>query len=345
MARVGGSGQAGSPEKTARSRPTQAVLGIDLGGTKVVSALVTPDGVVRKHSGKHVHANDGPGGVIRTVAASVRACLEGSEERPVAVGMAVAAQVDARTGTVIHAPNLRWRDVPLAQRLEEEIGLPVAVLNDARAATLAEWRHGAGRGTSDFFCLIIGTGVGGSAVLGDRLIEGATGAFGEVGHLTLVAGGRRCHCPNFGCLEAYVGGWAIADRAHEAMVADPVRGRPLADRAGGRELVTARTVFDLYREGDPLAQHLVLETERLLADGAVGIVNAFNPSVLALGGGVVAGLPELIPVVESAIRARCQPPAAVARVVAARFGEDAPLIGAAEYARTRARGTPRRPRP
>lgn len=313
----------------ARASRESYVLGIDLGATKVVSGLVARDGMIRRHSGRTVHANTGPGGVIRTVARNARSCLGPGNPMPSRVGIAVAGQVDPRTGAVVHAPNLGWRDVPLARRLSEDLHRPVAVINDARAATLAEWKFGAGMGASDVFCLTLGTGVGGSAVVGGRLLEGGSHALGEVGHMTIVVGGRRCHCPNWGCLEAYVGGWAIAERAREAIRSDPESGAALVQRAGSAEGVTAQIVFQVYRAGDPLAGRIVRETERFLADGAVGIVNAFNPSVLILAGGLVSGLPEFVPIVESAIRARCQPPAAGARVVAARLGEDASLIGAA----------------
>lgn len=248
----------------------------------------------------------------------------------------MAAQVDPRTGTVIHAPNLGWRDVPLARRVSKELGgISVVVLNDARAATLAEWRFGTGRGVSDLFCMFLGTGVGGSAVVGGRLLEGGTHALGEVGHITIVVGGRKCHCPNRGCLEAYVGGWAIAERAQEAVRSDPESGAALVAHAGSERAITAQTVFQVYRTGDVLAGRLVRETERFLADGAVSVVNAFNPSVFVLGGGLVAGMPEFVPVVEAAIRVRCQPPAAMARVLVASFGENAPLVGAGEAARGR----------
>jgi glucokinase len=320
-------GGASPKSKPVARGPT--ILGIDLGATKVVSGLVAPDGTILRHSGRLVHANDGPGGVIRTVARSARACLGPGDAMPARVGVAVAAQVDPRTGTVVHAPNLGWRDVPLARRLSEELGRPVVIVNDARAATLAEWRHGAGVGTNDLFCLTLGTGVGGSAVVGGRLLEGGSHALGEVGHMTVVVGGRRCHCPNWGCLEAYVGGWAIAERAQEAVRADPEAGAGLVARAGAIGEITAQLVFQAYRTGDPLAGRIVRETERFLSDGAISIVNAFNPAILVLQGGLVAGMPEFLPVVESAIRARCQPPAAGARVVTARFGEDAALVGAA----------------
>ncbi len=334
----------GRPSPSAAPRG-DLVLGIDLGASKVVSALVSADGTIVRHSGRHIHANNGPTGVIRTLVRSVEACLEGSPTlRPRAVGVAVAAQVDPRTGTVIHAPNLGWRDVPLARRVSEELGgVPVVVLNDARAATLAEWRFGAGRGSSDLFCMFLGTGVGGSAVVGGRLLEGGTHALGEVGHITVVVGGRKCHCPNWGCLEAYVGGWAIAERAQEAVHADPESGAALVARAGSAREITAQTVFQAYRAGDVLAGRLVRDTERFLSDGAVSVVNAFNPSLLVLGGGIVTGMPEFVPIVEAAVRARCQPPAAMARVLVAGLGENAPVVGAAEAARgPRSKGPPAR---
>ena len=314
--------------------PGGLVLGIDLGATKVVSALLDESGKVIHHSGRHLHENDGPGGVIATVVRSARTCLDVVPNPPIAIGVAVAAQVNPRTGTVIHAPNLRWRDVALGRRLEDEIGGPVHVVNDARAATYAEWRLGAGRGYDDLFYLALGTGVGGSAVFEGRLVEGGTHAAGEVGHVTIVSGGRRCHCPNWGCLEAYVGGWAIAERAREAIAGDPDAGRAMVERAGSITAVTAETVFRAYRGGDALARRIVRETERFLTDGTVGIVNAFNPSVLVLGGGLIAGMPEFVPAVESAVRARCQPPASGARVTAARFTEDAAMVGAAALARS-----------
>ncbi len=325
--------------RSSRPRPegsrNDLALGIDLGATKVVSALVAPNGSIVRHSGRIVHANDGPDGVIRTLLRSAGVCLEGTPSfQSLTVGIAVAAQVDPRTGTVIHAPNLGWRDVPLARRVSEELGgVPVVVLNDARAATLAEWRFGAGRGSSDLFCMFLGTGVGGSAVIGGRLLDGGSHALGEIGHITVVVGGRKCHCPNWGCLEAYVGGWAIAERAQEAVRADPESGAALVARAGSARGITAQTVFQQHRAGDVLAGRLVRETERFLADGAVSVVNAFNPSLLVLGGGLVTGMPEFVPVVEAAIRARCQPPAATARVLVASLGENAPLVGAAEAAR------------
>ncbi len=244
----------------------------------------------------------------------------------------MAAQVDPLRGWVRHAPNLVWRNFALGPALSRRLDLPVRVFNDARAATYAEWTLGAGIGCKDLFCLMVGTGVGGSAVVGGRLLAGGTNAAGEVGHLPIVSGGRACHCPGAGCLEAYAGGWAIAERTREAVRAEPEAGRALVAAAGSVEAIRAETVFRRARAGDRLAQRLVAETERYLADGAVGVVNAFNPTLLVLAGGVISGRPQFVRVVARAVRARCQPPAADVRVVRARLGDLAPAIGAAALA-------------
>lgn len=307
-------------------------LGIDLGATKVTAALVDRRGRIVRRSGRLTHSNDGPEQVIQVVVRAARRCLREDTRAPSMAGIAVAAQVDPATGLVRHAPNLGWRNVPLGRILSRELGVPVRVFNDARSATYAEWTRGAGVGCRDLFCLIVGTGVGGSAVVGGRLLEGGTHAAGEVGHVPIVSGGRRCHCPGRGCFEAYAGGWAIAERAQEAVRSDPRAGRAMRALAGGVEGIRAETVFDAAGAGDRLARRLVAETEQYLGDGTVGVVNAFNPSRLLLAGGVISGRPELVHVVARAVRQRCQPPAAGACVMRARFGELAPALGAAALA-------------
>ncbi|MCI4373582.1 MAG: ROK family protein, partial [Thermoplasmata archaeon] len=172
-----------------------------------------------------------------------------------------------------------------------------------------------------------------SAVVDGRLLEWGTHAAGEVGHLPIVSAGRRCHCPGAGCFEAYVGGWAIAERAQEAVRLHPRAGRKLIARAGSSAEIRAEMVFAAARSGDRLARTLVAETEGYLGDGAVGVVNAFNPSLLVLAGGIFSAQPSLLRGVATAVRARCQPPAAKVRVVRAHFGDLAAAWGAARLAR------------
>jgi glucokinase len=229
---------------------------------------------------------------------------------------------------------LGWENVPLKTKLEEKLKLPVVVTNDVRAAAWGEWQFGAGKGVDDLVVLFVGTGVGGSVVSSGRILEGCNNSAGELGHTTLIVEGRKCHCPNKGCLEAYAGGWAIAERAQEAVQDNPAAGENMVSLAGSIEKITASSVTQAYHEGDQLAFQLVRETAQYLAAGLVSIVNAFNPCLLVLGGGVIEGLPELINNVKTDIKKRALKPVAEnLRVVKAALGNKAGIVGAAALAR------------
>jgi glucokinase len=309
-------------------------LGVDIGGTKIEVALVDAAGRVVRSRRQPTDAARGAASVIDDIATAVADSIAAAHGEALAVGVAVAGQVDAH-GIVRGAPNLEWQDVPLRAELARRVPLPVVAVNDVRAAAWAEWRHGAGAGSDDVVVLFIGTGIGGSVVSQGRMLEGATNTAGEIGHTTLVAGGRQCHCRNHGCLEAYVGGWAIGERARDAVAADPAAGAALIALAGAAERITAGHVCAAVRTGDALAHRVIEETGELLGAAAVSFVNGFNPSVLVIGGGVVDGLPELVPMAERFVRAHALPAALGGlRVVPAALANDAPAIGAATLART-----------
>jgi glucokinase len=214
------------------------------------------------------------------------------------------------------------------------LDLPVSVLNDVRAATWGEWLHGAGRGYDDLVCLFIGTGIGGGAVCGGRLLTGADNSGGEFGHIGVSLDGPRCSCCNRGCLESLAGGWAIARQAREAIGADPPAGKGMLDRADkDMQRVTARVVADAFHEGDSLATQIVERVSSALESGTVSMVNAFNPRRIILGGGVIHGLPELRNRLESHLRRNALKVAVESlEVVTASLGEDAAALGAAAYA-------------
>ncbi len=307
-------------------------LGVDLGGTKVNVGLVDADGCLLSSQKSMIHASKEPEMVLADISTGIEACLSKSGKEAKALGIGVAAQVDRR-GVVRGSPNLGWRNVPLKKKLEKQVGLPVFVTNDVNAATWGEWRYGAGRGVDDLAVLFVGTGVGGGVITGGKLLTGCNNSGGELGHITLVYDGRKCHCPNKGCLEAYVGGWAIAERAQEAIKSLSTEGRRLLTLAGGIKQVTAVTVSQAYREGDLLARLLVEETGRYLAAGVVSIVNAFNPCVLALGGGVIEGIPKLIQIVKDTIPTMAlEASVEELKIVKAELGGDAGVIGAAALA-------------
>lgn len=310
------------------------VLGVDLGGTKVNVGLVDADGHLLFSHKSLIHVSKEPEKVIADIVAGVDVCLTKTGQKVEALGVGVAAQLDF-AGVVVASPNLGWRNFPLKKRLEEQFGLPVFMTNDVRAATWGEWRYGAGQGVDDLAVLFVGTGIGGGVVTGGKVLSGCSNCGGELGHMTVVCGGRKCRCPNSGCLEAYAGGWAIAERARESITANPETGHRLVSLAGNVENVTAATVERAYHEGDLLATRLVEETGQYLAAGVVSIVNTFNPCMVVLGGGVVEGIPELIQIVRDVVPTMALE-AAVGnfRVVKAELGGDAAVIGAAALAQS-----------
>jgi len=314
-------------------------VGVDLGGTKILTALVDGAGRVVAFHRLETPVDDGFEGVAATVVDSVRDVVDDASADPRALGIGVAGQV-SRGGVVRFAPNLEWHDAPLGALLRERLGLPAVVLNDVRAATWGEWRHGAGRGVADLVVVFLGTGVGGGVVSGGNLLEGCDNAAGELGHTMLVSGGRPCRCPGDGCLEAYVGGWAIGERAREAIRADGSAGARLVELAGSAEEVTAAHVTDAWREGDVLAARIHEATVAYLAAGLTGLANAYNPCRIVLGGGVIESVPELVDAVRGPVLERALGPVAEGlEIVRAERAGEAGVIGAASYARRALDGT------
>jgi glucokinase len=325
--------RARTPPAPARDGWGDATVGVDLGGTKIALGVVDRAGKVLDSDRIPTRAGRPAAEVIDDIVTAVRDRWNGKLSRASPLGIGVAGQIGP-DGSVIFGPNLDWHDVPLGTRLHDALGRPISVLNDVQAATYGEWKHGAGRGTDDLVCVFVGTGVGGGIVAGGRLRQGPTGTAGEVGHLTVVHNGRKCRCPNSGCLEAYAGGWAIAQRAQEAVAADPARGESLRKLADGVGAITSETVEEGYLAGDPLARELVQETTGYLAAGLVSIVNALDPSAIVLGGGVLAGYPSLVGELGREVRRRALPAAVQGlRIVAAALGAESGVVGAAAFAR------------
>lgn len=316
-------------------------LGIDLGGTKIALALVDAEGRVHAERRVETAAAAGAETVIAAMVEAGRALLAEAPAPVLGVGVGVAGQVDTVEGVVRSTPNLAgWHDVPLAARLTDALGLPAVLTNDVRAVTLAERAFGAGRGAnrgSDHVAVVfVGTGVGGGVVSGGRLIDGAHGYGGELGHMTLVAGGRPCTCGARGCLEAYVGGWAIAERARQAVARSPEAGRAMVAEAGGAQAITAVAVQRAARAGDPLAAELMAETGRLLGHGLLSVVHAFNPRRLVLGGGVIEGMPTLVETAAEVVRDQAMPVFLEdLEIVPAALGREAGVVGAGCLVRSR----------
>jgi glucokinase len=311
--------------RTSPSRPPGpgvTVLALDVGGTKLAAGVVTGDGRVLSRAVVPSHAAEGPYSMIDRHVELGRRMVEESGVGWSAIGgigIACGGPLDPFTGVILSPPNLPgWDEIPLTDIVTEKLGLPSAVENDATAGALAEWWFGVGRSrrVNDLIYLTISTGIGGGLVLDGRLYKGVAGNAGELGHLTVILGGRQCGCGRRGCLEAYASGTNIAARAREAIeTGEPSTLAEISD-------FTARDVAAAARAGDPLARRIWDETMDMLGSALANILDVFNPALIVLGGGVTkVGDQLLVPVREGAFRQAMAPAANSAEIVLAELGE------------------------
>ncbi len=310
-------------------------LGVDLGGTNARAALVdvASGAVVAAH--KLAHAERSPEAVVVTIAAAVREAARQAGVDPASLGTAgvgVAGQCLGRTGTVLNAPNLGWREVPLGEPLHAALGLEVRVVNDLSAAAWGERCFGAARGVDDAALVFVGSGVGAGLILGARLHEGGRGVAGELGHIKVSPRGatpRLCGCGEWGCLEAYTGGMNLAVRLREAAAAGKAAA-VLAAAGGDPARLSASAVEVAYAAGDPFARELWGEVGELLGTACANLVTLLNPLRLVLGGGVLLGCANLERIVRAHIADRLLRAARRDfEVRRAELGDDAGVVGAA----------------
>ncbi|HET9599544.1 MAG TPA: ROK family protein [Anaeromyxobacteraceae bacterium] len=315
---------------------TALALGVDLGGTNARAAVVDRDSgeIVAAH--KEPHRERSPEAVVATVAHAVRQASHavGGGARFAAVGVGVAGQCLGRTGVVLNAPNLGWRDVPFGAMLEAALGTRVRIANDLAVAAWGEQRFGAARGVDDAILVFVGSGVGCGLILGGRLHDGHRGVAGELGHVKVrpmrpTTPARRCGCGQVGCLEAYTSGVNVAARVREELAAGAVsRVRELA--GGDLERANAALVEAAYREGDLYARALWEEVADLLGNALASVVTLLNPARLILGGGVLLGSEGLLKLVQEAFWAKVSKSAGEGTTLErAHLGDDAGVIGAA----------------
>ncbi len=299
-------------------------IGLDLGGTKLLAGAVDDAGRVvarerRLIAGLRLSA-------LLDVAAEAVAALGISGP----VGVGVPALLDRRTGVAVRCVHLPLDGVVVGEAFGARLGVRVAVDNDATCAVLAEWRLGAARGLDHVALLTLGTGIGGGLVLDGRLYRGAVGAAAELGHVPVDLDGPPCFggCPGRGCLEALCSGSALARDAAAVAAALPESslGRQPAPLTGER--VTA-----LARAGDPEAVSLLRTLGDRLGAGLAGVAMALNPELVVLGGGVMAAGELVLEPARAELRRRALAPSRDVPVLAAAFGEEAGMVGAALLAR------------
>src|SRR5829696_4868437 len=300
------------------------VIGVDLGGTKLLAGAVDPDGTVHHRTNRPARGLDQLE-LVEMVAHAVESLRRSAGGEVSGVGFGIPCTFDARTGIAIQAVNLPLHDIRFADVMAERLELPVVVDNDANCAVLAEARAGAGVGCSEVVMLTLGTGIGG----------------GLLGHMVVDMDGRPCqgNCPNWGCLESVSSGTALVREASLAVARQPdtALGRALES---GHEL-TGPMLTEYARAGDPVATAAIEVVGRALGVGLANIANIFCPQVIVIGGGVSeAGELLLGPAREVMQRRALRPGRDSVRVAAAAFGAEAGMIGAAMLARERPSDVP-----
>jgi glucokinase len=305
------------------------VIGVDLGGTKLLAGTV--DAQLRVHHRAYRLARRDA--VLETIVEAVVEAREATDREVLAVGVGVPCLVQPGSGVAMACNHLPLVDVPVRDLLAERLDLPVVVDNDATAALVAESRWGAARDARHVVMLTIGTGVGGGVLVDGRVLRGASGAGAELGHVVIDAAGPPCpgNCPNRGCLEAFVSGPALAIEGLRRAQDEPESGLGQA-RAAGRE-ITGPLVTELAHDGDVVAREAVLTLGRHLGVGIASLVNVFNPEVVVIGGGLVAVGELLLDPARAVVAERALVPARdQVRIVAARFGDESGMLGAAGLA-------------
>lgn len=313
------------------------ILGIDIGGTKLAVGIVGADGKLVHAERVQTLAHEGPASVIARLVELCQRTVANSGvvwEEIAAAGVGCGGPLDPVTGLIKSPPNLPgWDEIPLVQLLNNALGIPVYLDNDANAAALGEHRFGAGRGVANMVYLTISTGIGGGIIIGGRLYQGENGNAGEIGHMSVRFDGRPCACGSRGCLEAYASGTNIAARAREAVQAGAQSLMP--QLAGSVEAITGETVEQAMQQGDALANQIWGETMEILGAGIANVINIFNPQRVVLGGGIT-NFGDLLfePIRKVALGRAMGPLTEVCDIVPAQLGGQVGVLGAAAVALT-----------
>jgi len=309
--------------------PPRRVIGIDAGGTKLLGGVIDEQMVVHHRVYRTWRGADRQEtlGIFTDAVEEVRAAAPEVQ----AIGFGVPALVESETGVTRWSNHLPALDgVPFRDLMSERLGLPVVVDNDGNASMLAEARSGAAAGTRHAVMVSLGTGIGGGLLVNGEVYRGATGVGAELGHVVLQLHGPDCpgDCPGKGCFEALVSGNAIGREG--LRVAQEQPDSELGRRFAADLEISGGVVTEMAHDGDPLAREVLDEVGRRLGFGLVGLVNTFNPEVIVIGGGAVRGGDMLLEPARAVVAERALEPAReVVRIVAAHYGDEAGMMGAA----------------
>jgi glucokinase len=308
-------------------------LAADVGGTSIRVALVGRRGRIAERRSIPTLADEGRDAVLGRLVAALREIASLAQPGSlVGLGLSMPGPTDPGSGTVYNPPNLPgWGVFSPKPLLEEKLSLKASVGHDATLAALAEHVYGAGRGYKHTIYMTVSTGIGGGLVIGGKLYEGRGGFAGELGHMTIDPDGPRCNCGNVGCLEALASGTAVARIAQERL--RPEDFNSMLERAGGDKNHIARVVAEDAIEGNRLAKEIMREVGANLGIGIANLLNALDPELIVIGGGMSQSLDLLMPgIVQEVERRAMVHHRGWLPVVRSKLGDDASLLGAAALA-------------
>ena len=308
-------------------------IGIDIGGTKVLGGVVDASGKIIE-SARRVTPAAGGKELIATIVELIKEL--NSKHEIAGIGICVAALISADQGTIVGAPNIaNLSELNFVAEIKKVFDLPVIAENDANAAMWAEYKFGSAKGFNPVMFFIIGTGMGGGLVIDGKLFRGANGIGAEFGHMIVQPKGILCGCGAHGCIEQYASGSALMRYAKDAITADPTAGKALLDAAGVINNLTGEILTDAAKNGDQLAISAFNKQADWLGSACASYTLLLDPQAIVVGGGVVqAGELFLAPV--RAAMEKYMPFAGthlLPKVIAAKFGNDAGVIGAADLVR------------
>ena len=311
-----------------------SAVGLDMGGTDIRCAAVSVTGDVLLIEHGPSLASRQAAAVAENIAAQTVHLLDTARRRglgsPRAIGVAVPGPLDVHTGTVMQAPHVAaWRGYPLRRKLEALIGRKVVLDDDANAWALGEYWRGTARGRRDVVLLTLGTGVGGGLIVGGRLVYGRSGMAGELGHVTVNPDGPPCDCGWHGCLESYASASGLRGLIEKRLGLTPGADLP-------KQIVDSENDFSVRglsaqaRRGDKLALEAFATAGYYLGIAIASFINAFNPELVVLGGGVAGALPYMRKTMTAQVRARAfTAMASQAKIVRAALGPRGGVVGAA----------------
>jgi len=316
-------------------------LGVDLGGTKIMAAVVdVTRGTVVGSGRKRTRAERGAAFLLERMGSVIDDALADAKIEPAelaAIGIGAAGQVDRAAGVLISAPNLAYdtANLPLGDELHRRYKVPVALGNDVEVAAIGELTFGAGRDCDNFLCVFVGTGIGRGIVIDGQPYRGASGTAGEIGHIVIDSGGRHCGCGHRGCLEAYGSRSAITrtllgelQRGRPSMLRDLLAGGP--EPGPGSAAIRSGLIAQAVAAGDELVLATLSEAAASLGLGLASAVNLLNPRRIILGGGLIEAVDLFFTDVVRRTRQAALPvPAGRVEIVRAGLGDFSGVVGAA----------------